>query len=363
MRHKSCRARAGAAAGGSDIPDFSDLPLFQNLALFAAAATVIGFGGVALVNRADLLAARTGLGQTIIGAALLGAGTSLSGTVTSVTAAADGNAALSVSTAIGGIAVQTAFLTVADMFHRRVNLEHEAASIAGLTQSGTLILMLSLPLITWASPEISWLGIHPVTIILPAVYAASLRLTNTVRLAPMWLPKAAAATASKNRPNSSTAGPRTATAALEVFALILLIGTAGWLIAQTGGAIAAQAQMSQTLIGVMMTAVVTSLPELVTTIAAVRRGALELAVAGIIGGNTYDVLFLALSDAAYRPGSIYHAMEPPQLFWLSVSILMASILLIGLVRRERRGIANIGFEGVLILLVYLFAVAVQFGRG
>ena len=52
----------------------------------------------------------------------------------------------------------------------------------------------------------------------------------------------------------------------------------------------------------LMTAVATSLPELVTTLAAVRRGAAQLAVGGIIGGNAFDVLFLSASDVAYRDG-------------------------------------------------------------
>jgi cation:H+ antiporter len=43
--------------------------------------------------------------------------------------------------------------------------------------------------------------------------------------------------------------------------------------------------------------------ELVTTIAAVRRGALQLAVGGIIGGNTFDTLFLTAADVSYREGS------------------------------------------------------------
>lgn len=39
--------------------------------------------------------------------------------------------------------------------------------------------------------------------------------------------------------------------------------------------------------------------------AAVRRGALTLAVGDILGGNCFDVLFISGSDVAYREGSIY----------------------------------------------------------
>jgi cation:H+ antiporter len=116
-------------------------------------------------------------------------------------------------------------------------------------------------------------------------------------------------------------------------------------------------------VGALLTATVTSLPELVTTIAAIRRGALQLAVGGIIGGNTFDVLFLALSDVAYTDGSIYHAVGERVLFWIVLAILMTSVLLLGLLRRERHGVANIGFESSFILGLYAAGVAVQASLG
>ena len=36
-----------------------------------------------------------------------------------------------------------------------------------------------------------------------------------------------------------------------------------------------------------------------------------------------------------------------------MTILMTAVLLLGLLRRERHGIANIGFESVLLILIYL----------
>jgi cation:H+ antiporter len=110
------------------------------------------------------------------------------------------------------------------------------------------------------------------------------------------------------------------------------------------------------VVGALLTATATSLPELVTTIAAVRRGALQLAVGGIVGGNTFDVLFLSLSDVAYRDGSIYHAMGERDALLIVAGILMTAILLMGLILRHRRGI---GFEGTAISGIYAGVVALQ----
>ena len=111
-------------------------------------------------------------------------------------------------------------------------------------------------------------------------------------------------------------------------------------------------EFSETLVGVLATALVTSLPELVTTVAAVRRGALQLAVGGIIGGNTFDTLFLMASDIAYREGSIYHAVGMADFFWIAIALLMISVLLGGLILRQRQGPARIGSESVLLLMIY-----------
>jgi cation:H+ antiporter len=106
-------------------------------------------------------------------------------------------------------------------------------------------------------------------------------------------------------------------------------------------------------VGGLFTALSTSLPELVTAIAAVRAGALTLAVGTCLGGNAFDVLFAAAADVAYREGSIYHAIGAPERFMVGLAILLAATLVVGLIQREKRGVANIGFESMLILLLYL----------
>jgi cation:H+ antiporter len=124
--------------------------------------------------------------------------------------------------------------------------------------------------------------------------------------------------------------PATPALLLQFGMLSLGVGVAGWVIAETGLQISAQTRLSESLVGALLTATAKSLPELVTTVAAVRRGALQLAVGGIIGGNTYDVLFLALSDIDYRNGSVYHAIDVQTHFWIVLAIFMTGVLLLGL---------------------------------
>ncbi len=131
----------------------------------------------------------------------------------------------------------------------------------------------------------------------------------------------------------------------------IVIAVAGTRLAQSAG-------LSHTLFGSVFTAITTSLPELITVLAAVRRQAYTLAVGDIIGGNTFDVLFLAFSDLTYRPGSIYHTLESSHFFLVALTIAMVSVLLLGLLRRERHGLGGIGFESIALLVLYTVGMAV-----
>lgn len=336
-------------------------PLDLGLAIpvFLICAVVIAVAGVMMTGVADRLADRTGLGEALIGGMLLGASTSLSGTVTSVTAALEGQSSLAVSNAIGGIAVQTLFLAIADITYRRANLEHAAASLTNMFQASLLLLMLGLPLCAALAPSVSVLAIHPVTPLLLVVYISGMRMAERAQAVAMWLPRQTPELKPDVPEDRSFAGPSTPGLFWRYGLLVVVLGFAGWATAQSGLAIAAETGLSQSFVGMLLTATATSLPELVTTLAAVRRGALTLAVGGIIGGNTFDVLFLVLSDLAYREGSIYHAVGPAELFLFAWAIVMTAVLLLGLLRRERQGVGGIGFESAAVIVIYLAGAATQ----
>lgn len=339
---------------------FDALPLPITVVIFLAAALVIGVAGSRLARLADQLGDRTGLGEAIAGALFLGASTSLPGIITSVNTAWDGYAELSVSNAIGGIAAQTVFLSAADIAYRRSNLEHAAASAANLMQATLLITLLTIPLLAKNSPEFTFLGVHPVTPLMLLIYIYGLWLVKQARTQPLWKPEHTPET-EEDLPDDDAAQETSLVGLWLRFALFAaLVGGAGWVIARSGIGIANQTGLSQTAVGSLFTAVSTSLPELVTSVAAVRQGALTLAVSGIIGGNAFDTLFLAVSDVAYREGSLYHAMTERQIFLIALAMLLMGILLMGLLRREKHGIANIGLESVTVPLVYIGAIAYLF---
>ena len=344
---------------------FASWSTLELLAAFALAAAVVLFSGLRMTGLVDHLADRLRIGEAIAGAVLLGAATSLSGTIVSITVALDGFASLAYSNSIGGIAAQTAFLAIADLIYRKANLEHAAADLGNIFQAVVLLVLLTLPLLAITLTEFTVFAIHPVSLVIPIIYIGALVTTQKLRETPMWRPVATTDTRkdTPEREDAKARGKSTAKLFRHFLLLMLFMGVAGWVIAKTAGAITVRMTLSESLVGALVTAVATSLPELVTTIAAVRRGALQLAVGGIIGGNTFDTLFLTAADVSYRDGSLYHAAGAGDQFWNLTAILMTGILLGGMILRQRIGPGRIGAESLAILVLYAGAITLQVMNG
>ncbi|MBW4934169.1 sodium:calcium antiporter [Marinobacter sp. F4206] len=341
------------------IVDPDSWTLLQSVGVFSVCALVIAIAGTRITRVVDQLADRTGLGEATAGAVLLGAATSLSGAVLSVTAAYRGHPELAVSNALGGIAVQTFFLAIADIVYRRANLEHAAASAPNMMQNGLLIALLALILLAPSLPDVTVWSIHPVTPILLGFYFYGTRLIQSAGDKPMWHPSVTGDT-KQDEPESKNQLASMSRLWTEFAVFMATLGVAGLVMEPAATAISSEAGLSQTIVGVLLTAISTSIPELVTSVAAVRRGALTLAVAGIIGGNAFDTLFMAASDIAYRDGSIYHTMTADSERWVALTLLMAAILIMGLIRRERYGLGRIGAESVAIMVLYGLGVVLMF---
>lgn len=337
----------------------SESSLLVNVAVFVIAALVIGWTGTRLASLSDQLADRTGLGEAFTGTLFLGMTTSLPGLAASIFAAMEGRPALAISNAIGGIALQTTFLAFADIAHRKANLEHAAASVQNMIQATILAILLTLVLLGFTSPDTTIGHVHPLTPVLFIVAGAGYWMIYVSRDNPMWTPTHTSATVEDVPDNAQTAESLTKLS-IKFGISALLITAAGIAVAHTTGNIADKTGMSESLAGALLSGFATSLPELVTTIAAVRRGALTLAVSDIIGGNGFDVLFVAVADLAYVQGSLFHAGDVGQseIFLTGLAILLNLILLLGLLYRQRAGPGNIGFESALVLILYVTGFAI-----
>lgn len=325
------------------------------LVIFIVAGGMIALFGIRMTYLARDLAAATGLGEAFMGAVFIGATTSLSGITASATAAAAGSAGLAVSNSLGGIAAQTLFLVLADTVHRRSNLEFAAASIENLMMCGQLMILLSILLLAFSLPTLDLFGVHPATPLLFVTYVYTLKMLVEAHEKPMWLPRMSQGTVRDSpSPRAAGAGMRAGAALYLQFAFCAAaVALAGWLLAESGMVMVKETALSEGVVGGILVAITTSLPELVVAITAIRMGALTLAVGDIVGGNAFDTLFVAVADLCYRDGPIFADVAVAERVWLACALLMNAILLMGLLYREKRGPGNIGVESWAMLLCYL----------
>ncbi|MDT0269708.1 cation transporter [Streptomyces sp. DSM 44915] len=324
--------------------------------LVAGLGTVLG--SIRLATLGDVLADRTGQGEALFGAVFFGLVASLSGIVMTAVSAADNHPDLAYSNAVGGIAAQTLAVAAADAVYRRVNLEHAAASLPNLLFGCLLIGLLGLALMGSFSPAVTVLGVHPVSLVMVAFYWGGLRLISD-RSRPMWVAVRTRDTV-PDRPQAeeATRGRRTGSLWAEFLTVAGLVVVGGWVVARAAETFVAVSGLRAGFVGAVLMGVVNALPETVTAIAAVRRGAVTLAIAAVVGGNCLDALNLVVGDLAYRGGSIYHAASDDQLLLTAGALVMTTVLLGGLLVRQERGWLRLGFDGVLLIVIYVGTVAV-----
>ncbi len=121
--------------------------------------------------------------------------------------------------------------------------------------------------------------------------------------------------------------------------------------------IANQFSVSQALISLAIIAVGTSLPELVTSIVAMRKRRSEIAIGNIVGSNIFNIFFVLGISSTIRP------MNFPQILNFDILIVVAStLLLFGFMFIGRKHTLD-RWQGLAFLLFYAAYILFIFYRG
>lgn len=79
--------------------------------------------------------------------------------------------------------------------------------------------------------------------------------------------------------------------------------------------------LSETVIGLTIVAIGTSLPELVTSLMAARRGENDIALGNVIGSNLFNILFILGVSTALRPITVQFTSVLDTVFLIAVSLV------------------------------------------
>ena len=137
---------------------------------------------------------------------------------------------------------------------------------------------------------------------------------------------------------------------LGISLLLILVGLAGVvggseLVVSSASTIAASIGISDRMIALTIVAFGTSLPELITTIKAAKRGENELLVGNIIGSNIFNIcIVLGL------PVALFGTITPSSFEIIDLIMLVGATVILLLVSRSGRKITRL--EGILMLATF-----------
>ena len=108
--------------------------------------------------------------------------------------------------------------------------------------------------------------------------------------------------------------------------IFIIIGLAGIvlggdLVVNSASAIAIALGMSETLVGLTIVAIGTSLPELVTSITALKKGENQLVIGNVIGSNIFNILFVLGASSAISAIPLSSSMLIDVVFMLFITVL------------------------------------------
>lgn len=334
------------------------MSLWQWTLVFVGAGLVLVGAGIVLARAGDELAERTGWGRLFVGMLLVGLATSLPELVTGVSAAVAGAPSLAVGDLLGSSMANMAILGVVDLLARkrvwpRVELgQARLASVAmGLTA------LVGVAMLTRSGPTIGWVGWD--SLVVAGVYVAAVawvrRSPVTPRVPAAPLPVATGW--AENRRGGRTRSRAGISLRFGAAAAVLLVAAPGLSVAAKE--IASGTGAGETFVGTSLLAVVTSLPELVAAIAAVRIGASDLAVGNLFGSNAVNMALLVVVDAAYTSGPLLGDASRSEVVAALGAILLMAIALAAIVHGKETRVARLEPDAVLVLGAYvgcLFAV-------
>lgn len=322
--------------------------------IFLGSSAVIVLAAMQLAKYGDAIAERTKLGGMFVGTLLMAGATSLPELLTGINSLSQGVPNLAAGNLLGSNMFNMFVLAVLDVLFRQARVLRRVAMRHALTASlATLLIgMAAFFLLADVDLRIGWVGLD--SLLLLVTYVVGARLIQSG--------------------NPGTGDEATPEAELEGVpslrhALIGFCVAAGVLVAVTpqlvrsSAAIAELTGLGTGFVGTTLVAMVTSLPELATTIEAVRIGAFDLAIGNLFGSNAFNVVALGLTDFFYLPGRFLGAIDPTFALVALLGLILTSLGLIGNLARVERRLLFIEIDAAIIFLVYLGGMWFLYVRG
>lgn len=254
------------------------------------------------VDGASSIASILKIPTIIVGLTIVAFGTSAPEAAVSITSSLTGNNAMAVSNVIGSnlfniLMVIGVSALLSDLLMEKSVLNKDLPFLVGITILFTIFLFIG-----WDISSIE--GI--ILLLILVAYLAYLIIN-----------------ARKSKDANEVEKPKFSLPKSIIFIIIGLAGIilGGDLVVDSASYIAMALGMSETLVGLTIVAIGTSLPELVTSLTALKKGENQLVIGNVIGSNIFNILFVLGASSAISAIPINSGMLTDIIFMIIVTIL------------------------------------------
>lgn len=322
------------------------LPWFQ----FIVCAAAIGIAGPVLTRSAEEIAQRRKLSRSVVGLFLLSTATSLPELATGISASAIASVPdLAVGDALGSCIFNLALVALLDLLSR------EDSIFRRVDQGHILTAALGIIMISFVGAQILiGRGALDIRVLHVSAFTPALVLLYFVCLGAVFVRERAG---NMTVTGALAAPPQPAANAARKYllsaAFILAAGT--WL-PFAGLQIAEAMGWRTSFVGTILLAATTSLPELVVLLAALRLGAIDLAIASLLGSNLFDILIIGIDDFAYVEGVLLADASQTHAGSAFAAIMMSGLVIIGILNRPSYRIFGVaGWISLLLIILYFLS--------
>ena len=322
---------------------------------FLLCAAVIFFSGTKLAHYGDQMAELTGMGKAWFGLIMMASVTSLPELFVGISSASIIESAdFAVGDVLGSCAFNLAILSLLDVFSKKATLfsvasqSHVLAGALGIVLFSFVGIGLFLP---FDFKLIDWIGISSIVFIV--LYLVSIKLVYQY---------------DKNHPTPSIPSKlmelQNKTSLKKVvfwYALnaLVVIGAA-LLLPYFAEQISNQTGLDKSFTGTILLAASTSLPEVAVSIAAIRIGAIDMAVGNLLGSNLFNIFILAIGNIFYRKGHILVDASESNIISVFSIITMTAIAIIGLTYRSKSKPFFLAWDTLLIVIMFIFNMVILY---
>jgi cation:H+ antiporter len=313
---------------------------------------LIFWTGSLLSKYGDVIAEKTGLGRVWLGAILIAGVTSLPELASGISAVAWLNAPnLAAGAALGSCLFNLALIAVMDLVYQPGRVLAKAQDVHILS-AGLGVLLLGIVAIgVLIGSEMSsfggW-GVSLLSLVIIVLYGIGGRMI--ARLEKERMNEVLEQEAQMNAYDSISARQAYVVFILSAIGIVAL----GIWLSFIGDRLAATTGLSASFVGNLFLALSTSLPEIAASLAAIRLGAIDLAIGNVLGSNLFNITLFFAYDLADGAANFWASLTHANAFAAVMTIMMTGVVIISLMyRASPKTPYRFSWDGIALSGMYL----------